>query len=231
MARRRYGKASKDRQQDRKIRQIARWARPELKTFETLHATNAIPGQSTNALVATNISAVVNGATAIDRIGSSIDVHAIEVRGSCLNPGTSTSQLQFLRIMIVQDKRYNGTAPQGGEVLKNYNTTDVSMGNAYSSWNTNFVAMRGSGKGGQIRVLYDHTCFLPSNLTTTSGTATQVQCPFMYKKFFKKPIKVQYDGATGETGQLFVLVFPGSDTTGNDNPYYGWTACIRFSDP
>jgi len=225
-----YGKKSKDKRQDRKIAQLYKWISPELKNFSAVHATDSIPGQSTNALVVTNIANPAQGTAANQRIGNSISVHGIELRGSALNPGTATSQLQFIRIMIIHDKRYNGTDPTGAELLNGYNVTDVSMANAYSTVNTNFVANRLSGKSGQIRVLYDNTCYLPSNLVTTSGCATQLQCPFYFRKMYKKPLKVGFEGSTSEAGQIFIVVFPGSDTTGNSNPFYGWNTMVKYTD-
>lgn len=228
-----YGKKKKrsvDKRQSRQIRQLQQWVSPELKNFVTYHATNSIPGQSTNAIVVTNIANPSQGTAGNNRIGNAISVHNIELHGSCLNPATSVSQLQFVRIMIVQDNRYNGTDPTGAEILTDYNVTDVSMANAYSTYNSNFVRHRKSGKNEPIRVLYDHVCYLPSNLVTTSGCATQIQCAFDFKKMFKRPLKVQFEGSNAEAGQIFVCAFAGSDTTGNSNPYYGWTAMVKYTD-
>lgn len=226
----RYGKKTKDKKQDKKIRQLYLWAKPELKQVVTNHATNCIPGQSTNDMVATQITAISAGTAGNQRIGDAVQVHAIEFGLSCLNPGNSTNQLQFIRCMIVQDRRYNGTAPVGGEILQGYNVTDVSMANAYSGYNTAFVKDRLSNRAGQIRVLYDRTIFLASNVLNTSGVEFHPQLGLHYKKTFRKPLTVGYEGSGSEEGQIFVCVFPGSDTTGNSNPYYGWQALVRYSD-
>lgn len=226
----RFGKKTKDKKQDKKIRQLTLWAKPELKQKLTNQAADAIPGQSTNALVATQITDIAAGTAGNQRIGDAVQVHKIEFALSCLNPGDSTNQLQFIRVMIVQDQRYNGTAPTGGELLHGYNVTDVSMSNAYSGYNTAFVKNKLSNRAGNIRVLFDRTVYLPSNVVTTSGCSFHPQFQVQFKKVFRKPLTVGYEGANYEAGQIFVCVFPGSDTTGNSNPYYAWQALVRYSD-
>lgn len=226
----RYGKKSKDKKQDKKIRQLYLWAKPELKQKITNQATDCIPGQSTNAMVATQITDIAQGSAGNQRIGDAVQVHSIEFGLSCLNPGDSTNQLQFVRCMIVHDRRYNGTAVTGAEILHGYNVTDTSMSNAYSGYNTAYIKDRLSNRAGQVRVLYDRTIFLASNVITTSGVSFHPQQGVHYKKVFKKPLTVGYEGANYEEGQIYVLIFPGSDTTGNSNPYYAWQALVRYSD-
>lgn len=224
------GKKSKDKKQDKKLKQLYVWAKPEVKQKVTNQATDCIPGQSTNAMVATQITDIAAGTAGNQRIGDAIQVHSIDFGLSCLNPGNSTNQLQFIRVMIVQDKRYNGTAPTGGEILHGYNVTDVSMANAYSGYNTSYIKSKLSNRAGQIKVLYDKTIFLSSNVLNTSGCEFHPQMGIKFRKNFKTPLTVGYEGANYEEGQIFVLVFPGSDTTGNSNPYYAWQALVRYSD-
>lgn len=224
------GKVTKDKKQDRKIRQIMLWSKPELKQKVTNQAADAIPAQATNALVATQITDIAAGTAGNQRIGDAVQVHKIEFALSCSNLNTSASQLQFVRVMIVQDQRYNGTAPTGGELLQSYNVTDVSMSNAYSAYNTAFIRSKLANRAGNIRVLFDRCLYLSTNVLTTSGTSFHPQAHVRFSKVFRKPLTVGYEGANYEAGQIFVCVFPGSDTTANVNPYYAWQATVRYSD-
>lgn len=53
---------------------------------------------------------------------------------------------------------------------------------------------------------------------------------FKFTKKYKTPLKINYSASTGATGQIFLLLFPGADTTAGSNPLYGWTTTLYFSD-
>lgn len=240
---RKRGKGGVDRKQNKAIRMLKNLVKPEWKNHVARYEgqANCVPIQPTlaNIMQADHISAIAQGTSGSTRVGNSIQVRRIAIRGSCLNPGELTNQLQFVRIMIIQDLRYNGTAVTGAEMLTSYSVTDADMQNAYSQPNYNFVAHKQFNRGGRIKVLLDKTIYLDSDSgvvhtsvpdTAYAYIATHRQKQFHWSKTFKKPLTVSYEGANYEAGQLFVCTFAGSDATGNDDPYLSWQTHIMFTD-
>lgn len=236
-------KKSKDVKQDKAIKKLQNLIKPEWKNhvarFEGAASNIPIQPTNANAMVADHITAIAQGTAANQRIGNTIFVRRIAIRGSCLNPGELTNQFQFVRIMIVQDNRYNGTAPAGAEILNNYSVTDVDMMNAYSQPNYTYIAHKDFNRGGRIRILYDKTIYLTSDSATVHTSSpdtayaysnTHPQYGFSKVLNFKKPLVVTYEGSNYESGQIFVCTFPGSDTTNTDDPYLSWMTHVMYTD-
>lgn len=237
-------KRSKDKKQDRAIRRLQNLVKPEWKVNVARFqgAANNIPAQNTNAAIFDNITQITQGASGVQRIGNSIQVHRIVINGVCLNPGELTNQLQFARFVMYQDLKFTGTAATPSQLLLSYSLTDVDMQNLLTDFNYNYCKHKEYNRGGQLRILMDKKIQLNSNSgvvhpgtgdTAYAYIAKHDQRRFHYSKTFKRPLLVNFEGdvsTTGKGGAIFICTLPGSDTTGTDNPYITWQATIYFTD-
>lgn len=237
--RRLWKKRTKDKKQDRAIRSLRQLVTPEWKNVTALYGANNIPVQASNAVVLSHISTTAQGTAGNQRIGNSIKVHKIVLRGTCENTAELTNQTQFVRICVLQDLRFNGTDPLGAELLTSYNVTDVSIANLLSDFNRNYVYAKSMNRGGKIKILMDKRILLQSQSGTTHVSVpdtayayglTHPPRKFEWVKTFKKPLTVAYEGANEKEGTIMVATFPGSDTTAGDNPYITWLATLYYTD-
>lgn len=216
-----------DKDQNKRIARIEREFKPEEKRYfvqEPIGTGGFV--QATNALQITNISLMAQGDSVVTRTGNTIKLKQIHFE-LYASPFNTTTDSSFLRVMILQDNTWNGTDPVGTDILQNYDTTDQHYTNAIVGYNLNRIDSRIQGKKG-IRVLMDKT------LTFGSYIAGNVAGPLVrhlkWVKNFKKALQVNYNAATAGTGQIFLAIFPGADTTALQNVGYTWYNTLYFTD-
>jgi len=205
------------------VRRMEIQMKPELKNSSSVSATNGLAITSSNTYVITNICAPAQGTSSATRVGDKIRIKKIEVRLTAFQPSSSPN---FVRMMIIHDRRWTGTDLTGAQILTSYNLTDQSWINAQSSTNIDYVNKHGD-KGKGVDILYDKVITLG---TYTATAADQTVKEMNFTKTYTLGKVVQFAGGTSATGQLFLVVFPGNDTTAGSNPNYVWFSNVYYTD-
>lgn len=221
MPRKAVAKSKVDKQQDKKIQALTRKLEPEYKYYSTFDGNGGIYQGRTNAMATFNLtSAIAQGDAVNERTGNQIFVHRIKVDVLAVMNSATVENGNFVRVILVQNNQYDGTQLVGQEVLLNYTTTDLATYNAVSVWNPAYISSKLTGKKG-VRVLWDKMVHFGSLLTLPTVSQTlggTIQAHLKFDKIFKKPLRVQYDGANARAGNIYMFMFPGYDTTAAYNP-------------
>lgn len=150
------------------------------------------------------------------RNGDSIKLSSVNLRGMvtigsalATNPQTN---VRTVRVMLINDKVSDGSAPALSDVLDN-----STLPNVYARYNPDNM-------GARFRIMYDKR-FVVSQTTNV----IKFQC---YRKL-KHHLK--YTGSTANqadasTGHLYVLVVSDDNSVGTDEPQCEWNSCIRYID-
>lgn len=221
-----------DKEQSKRINTLERKFRPEIKFYSLGFQTNSIPVQATNASVLrySCTGGLAQGTSGATRIGDRIRVMTLKVTGYVISDDGGS--IMPLRIMIVHDRRYSGTALTGAELLRDYNTTDTSYANFMSQTNDDYVN-RQHQRGKQVDVLYDKVFTLGplvNDQTNGVGFIANPYIRFSVSKDYKNGKVVTWSGATQGVGQIDVYVFPGRSTTSTSNPFYAINSEISYID-
>lgn len=213
-------KTAVDKSQNKMIRKLARDLKPEIKHTDTSYTANDILGSATNAVVALNLCNPAQGNTQITRIGDEIKCVGIWLRG-CI---AASNNYNWVRIMVVHDRRMFLTALAGADLLANYSTTNLSDYNAHSTYQEDIVNTR-YNRGKSVDVLYDKVLYVGPNTNSD-----QLRKSFSFIKTFKTPKKVNFSGGNTATGQIFCYVFPGNQTVAGNNPSISFSCTAFFQD-
>jgi len=237
-----YSKAKKnpsvDKKQDRRLRKLEqKIGDPEYKQVGTIYpGIGAVPAALSNAVSVNGLSDIVaQGTSSSDRIGDQIRVYKIRFRLAAQY--TENAGLQFVRVLIGQDHKYDGTSPTGAQLLTSYDTVNNTVTNAQTPLNADFCTLRGldSRKVKSTKfysILYDKVIWLPT-VTAPGGTITPTVQPvktMSWDKTFKYGLPVQYSGANQKAGRIFLAMFPGNSTSAGKNPVVNMNVEIYWKD-
>lgn len=217
---------SVDQQQSKRIvrleKKVAYIAQPELKNFSTQRQAFAT---NTNAAVLVHLSTITQGTGDIYRVGDRIMVKHLRFELLAASSGV----FNWIRVILFQDNRYDGTDLLGAEMLYDYSVTNTYNSNFLSPFNSDFVATRGSGKK-MVRILADLKATIAEK-TTAAGYQTSGNYKHLkFDKYWNKGLEVNFNGAAYETGQIYAMILPGRSTTAADNPEYSYNGYIEFTD-
>lgn len=141
--------------------------------------------------------APVKGAGINERIGRSVNVHKIKIRGSIFVPAqinqVASDAASQIRLLLVQDTQTNATQAQGEEIMM-----APLAATAYQSVNC-FQSLASLGR---FRTLKDRTFTVQQPPMAYDGTNMEqggVIKPFKFTHTFKKPVKVTFNATNGGT--------------------------------
>jgi len=220
-------KTKEDRIQDKRIKKIETTLRPEVKNLQTFYpGPNGIMAADTNAMVINSVTQVPQGTGSNARIGDVILIKKIDFKAVVWS--NQPQHGQFVRFMVVRDKSYRGTDITATQLLYTPNFTDDSVLNAMVPTNPDYVRQSAQpGQDKEVTVLFDKTIYVPA-YGGTGGMVPMQHCKFV--KNYKKGLEMQYTGANERNGIIYVVVFPGADTTAASNPQYAYQCTIYYSD-
>lgn len=213
-------KTTVDKKQSRQIATLKRQLAPELKHYDFAFSVNDVNVQNTNAVQSFNMCYPLQGSTQITRVGDSITLKGFWFRMSGLASATNN----WIRIMIVHDRRMFLTALAGADLLLNYSTTSTSDYNAHSTYNPDIVNDRFS-KGKSVDVLYDKTIYFGSN-----AQSDKLRQSLHIVKTYKGGKKINFSGANTATGQVYCYIFPGNSSVAGNNPAISVSGTSYYSD-
>jgi len=179
--------------------------------------TNADPTTTLNlgsAAVATpaNLCSPTVGAALNQRIGRSILVHKIKVRGTIVcgsqTPANGGETASKVRILLVQDGQTNAGLMTGAQLLRDGGVATTTI-NSFQNPD-NF---------GRFRVLKDVSFVMQDPNAYTDAVPAPamngIKRNFKFNVNFKKPVKVQFNATNGGTGADIVdnsfHIFAGTD--------------------
>lgn len=229
-----YKKAKKsvDKKQSKAIRTIQRMIKPEMKIYVNRSQANGLTIESTNAVVGNPISNMSAGTNGSERIGDKVYVKSIEFNLFAHSANLAFPKTNFLRVMIVHDRRFlTSNALTGGQLLNQYALTTGSYVNALSTPQNDMINTTIAGRGKSVDLIYDKTLYF-GQLSTGAGVSVAYGTiqHIKFKKTFKIAKQVNFEGTTASTGQFYVFIFPGESTTASDNPWYVWESYAHFYD-
>lgn len=153
---------------------------------------NAIPVANINTLFCPTVGSAVN-----QRIGKSVNVHKIKIRGHVFSTvetnQTLGAQPSECRVILFQDLQTNATQAQGEQVMQTVTANALA----------NVEAFQNIDNFGRFRVLKDKSFNLEDpNMTPTSATEHLNNGKIRRFKFnikFRKPVKVRFNATNGGT--------------------------------
>lgn len=213
-------KQSVDKRQTREIATLKKQLMPELKHYDFVFNVNDTNVQNTNAVQSFNMCYPLQGTNQVSRVGDSITLKGFWFRFS----GLSSTTNNWVRIIIVHDRRMFLTPLAGSDLLLNYSTVSTSDYNAHSTYQLDIVNDRFS-KGKSVDILMDKTVYFGAN--TLSDKVRQA---FSVVKHYKVGKKINFSGANTATGQVYCYVFPGNSAVAANNPAISISGTSYFSD-
>lgn len=153
------------------LRYVPRWRKQprvppqiELKNLD-ISALNQ-PALAATSGTVTVINSCAQGTTAVTRVGRMTRVTSIEMRLSYVPAATQTGVTERRRVMIVRDKRSNGSTITGADVLETDSlASPLDMANI-----------------GRFQVLYDKTKWMHFSVTTSPDSDASGNMQFYFKK-------------------------------------------------
>lgn len=225
-------KKTKDKKQDRKIKKIENI----LGAVETKHKNGfdalggGIPTASTNAMRIVLLSNIAQGDTDTARQGDKVQITGLDFTYYAWPEGGHVNWLGS-RVIIFQDKSYQGTPATDANLLVATDYTNGNILNLITPLNPDRFPMKGDTSIQKAmkpyRLIADFTLFNNTAAGTNTVSSPKVK---RIRKRFKKGLSVQYSGAADRFGSIFVAIFPGSQTTANQNPYITYDSMLYFRD-
>lgn len=203
--------------------------KPEVKVQTWTEDLGQIAVGTTTVYLTTLIG---QGAGDKQRIGDRISVVSISFSAICFQPVIARSYASYLRFVIVHDKRYNGTSLSGSDLLVSYEAINNSWHNYNSDYNNSIVNdIYERGKSVDIlmdKKIYFSTCTVeaPDNsvaLDKQTGTIS-------FRRKYKVPKVVNYNGSSNKTGQIYMMIFSGPSDTVAENPFYSYAFYAYYTD-
>lgn len=164
-----------------------------------------LDSKSVNDAAVTNLKGIFaprTGTSYFERVGRSVKLHAIRIRGNVYtnfldNTSLSPPPLSItVRILLVQDKQCNGVAPVGSNVLSANVSVDYSVVHAHQN----------PENMGRYTVLKDMSFTLPvqalantGNLSTNIYDIMGTGRHFKINHTFKTPLTVHFGSGTTES--------------------------------
>ncbi|AXH73789.1 MAG: hypothetical protein [Cressdnaviricota sp.] len=226
---RKYGRSKRgfrtktvDSQQTKAIRTLQKKVKyinqPELKTH-LYNSYGSTTNQYSNVISLHLLTDTDLGTGNDERIGDSIRVKQLYFSLFCVAPAAS---MNYVRVILFQDKRYTGSAVTGDQLLQDYSTTNLSHNNLHSRINDSYVNDKKDGGKG-INILWD-SYVIPIDDALGRGSR------MMFNRTWNAGLKVNYEGGTNGPGQIFAALFPGNSTTASNNSFITFYSQIRFTD-
>lgn len=172
----------------------------EVKSTAASHS-----GLVSNSGVVTLISGIAEGTDYDDRIGKKIVIKSVQIKGFMANNDSTLGDTTVIRLMIVRDNSFAGTAPAISDLLLN--------SNAYSLRNPRPDLLR------KYTVLYD--TFRANDRDNPSN---------VFGKYRKLNQQAIFDGASISSvskGSLYVVMLSNRST---DIPTVAWQSMVKFID-
>lgn len=231
-------KFTKDKKQDKKLSKLFQLVKAETKHITALSSSPLQLGSNTNSIVQTLLTDCKQGVAGDGvlgdtiRLGDSIQVNKLKIRGYCTYNEQSAN---FLRFILVRVKGLYRTVT-GPQLLESYDTTDVRFNNMLSDYNHDYCKVKGESdtNANDVEILWDRVFpFKGALINGTPGYAIYGDTPNKYFKKtikFKKPLEVTYNVNSQANGHLAMIVLPGCDTTNTSNPNYCFAVNVYFTD-
>lgn len=182
-----------------------RMALQNKKAVEVKSAAASHSGLVSNTGVVTLISGISEGTDYDDRVGKKITLKSVQIKGFMANNDATLGDTTVIRLMIVRDNSFSGTAPAIADVLLN--------SNAYSLRNPRPDLLR------KYTVLYD--TFRANDRDNPHN---------VFGKYRKLNSQAIFDGATvadANKGALYVIMISNRST---DIPTVAWQSMVKFID-
>lgn len=201
-------------------------AREELK-FHDEHAHDSISISNTASWTSLPLLTIPSGAGENLRTGRKINIKSIALRMVFGYHGDLSSGIpvddDVVRVLLVQDRQANGTAPVLSDVLETATQPDVFAFNNLSNKN-------------RFRILMDKTHdlhYTAAGSETSTGTNFAFAGPQKSFSFYKKcNIPIEYSGPTGALGEIrsnnLLLVVIRNETQAA--LFFTWNWRVRFTD-
>lgn len=146
------------------------------------------------------------------RNGDSIKLSSVNLRGMVTVPTGTAQTPRIVRIILINDKVSDGSAPALSDILDN-----STLPNVYARYNPD-------NAGARFKIMYDKRI-----VVSATTNAIKFGC---YRKLRHH---LKYTGSTANqsdasTGHLYVLVVSDDNAAGTDDPSVEWNSCIRYID-
>lgn len=172
----------------------------EVKSTAASHS-----GLVSNSGVVTLISGIAEGTDYDDRVGKKIVIKSVQIKGFMANKDSTLGATTVIRLMIVRDNSFSGTAPAISDLLLN--------SNAYSLRNPRPDLLR------KYTVLYD--TFRANDRDNPHN---------LFGKYRRLNQQAIFDGASVSSvskGSLYVVMLSNRAT---DIPTVSWQSMVKFID-
>ena len=195
---------------------------PELKCMDLPSSNNAV---TTTAVVFT-CNAIATGNELYERVGRSIAMRSLEIKGYFLASGAATG-VDAPRVVVVYDRQCNGVAPTFPEVFQSVDNVGAGTSDSF--------AFPNKGSTDRFKILADiHVPFNSAASTTVPfGLAAMDQNleMFIHRFINLQGLEARYsaNATTPFTGGLFVLV-KGAVAGGAQPLSYIHTSRLSFTD-
>jgi len=227
-------KFTKDKKQDKQIRQLIRYSTPEVKTYS-----DRLPqSQGTVATMGFDqmLYPMTIGTGNGTRVGQKVLVRAIHFRATvCVIPVTSSPLCgQYVRIIMYYNRAYDAVniiAP--GTILESASISDGTWDNLQSAVDIDVFDNSIDNTRNQNRILFDKSVtfgFNERNSTNSQSSADGSVRTISYKKTFKKPLEITWSTTSPAEKQLLLNVMFGPFVTSTYNPALTYNYTIFYTD-